>query len=38
MDAFRFENLEIWKDGIEISDSLFDIADRAESKKFFRFA
>jgi len=38
LDAFRFENLEIWKEGIEISDFLFDIADRAEAKKFFRFA
>ncbi len=38
MDAFRFENLEIWKDGIEISDNLFDIADRAESRRHFRFA
>jgi len=38
MDIFRFESLEIWKEGIEVSDFLFDIADRAESKRFFRFA
>jgi len=38
MDAFRFENLDIWKEGIELSDTLFDIADTAESKKLFRFA
>jgi four helix bundle protein len=38
MDDFRFEDLEIWKDSIAISDKLFDIADLAEDKKFFRFA
>ena len=38
MDAFRFENLDICKEGIEFSDTLFNIADTAESKKLFRFA
>lgn len=37
-DHFRFENLEIWKDAIKCSDLLFDYADMAESKKFYRFA
>ena len=38
MADFRFEDLEIWKDAIQISDILFDYADKAENKKFFRFA
>ena len=38
MDDFRFENLEVWKDSINLSDQLFDIADKADEKKFFRFA
>ena len=38
MDYFRFENLDIWKYAIELSDSLFDYPDRAEDRKFFRFA
>ena len=35
---FRFQDLEIWKEAIEISDILFDIADTLEEKKLFRFA
>jgi four helix bundle protein len=35
---FRFENLEVWKEAIVISDDLFDIADEVENKKLFRFA
>lgn len=38
MDLFRFEDLDIWKDAIEISDTLFDISDKSEGKRFFRFA
>jgi four helix bundle protein len=38
MDDFRFEKLEIWKDAIEITDVLFDIADKADLKKLFKFA
>ena len=38
MDDFRFEQLDIWKEAIQISDILFDYADKAEEKKFFRFA
>lgn len=34
MADFRFEDLEIWKDAIKISDILFDCADKAEDKKF----
>lgn len=35
---FRFEDLEIWKRAIEIAEKLFDIADRLENRKLFRFA
>ena len=38
MEDFRFEQLDIWKESIIISDVLFDYADKAEEKKFFRFA
>ena len=35
---FRFEQLDIWKEAIQISDALFDYADKAEEKRFFKFA
>jgi four helix bundle protein len=35
---FRFEDLEIWQLSIEISTKLFDIADKLERLKLFRFA
>jgi hypothetical protein len=38
MDCFRFENMDIWKDAISISDLLFDYADKAEEKRFYKFA
>ncbi len=38
MVKFRFQDLEIWKESIEIGKSLFDIADALEEKKLFRFA
>jgi four helix bundle protein len=38
MDDFRFEQLDIWKESIEISDILFDFAEKADTKKFFKFA
>jgi four helix bundle protein len=38
MDDFRFEQLDIWKDSIEVADTLFDFADLADNKKLFRFA
>ena len=38
MADFRFEDLDIWKDSIEIADILLDYAERAESKKQYRFA
>jgi four helix bundle protein len=38
MGDFRFEQLDIWKESIEISDILFDYAEKADAKKFFKFA
>ena len=35
---FRFQDLEIWKEAIEIGNLLFDVADRLEERKLFRFA
>jgi four helix bundle protein len=35
---FRFESLDIWKESIKISASLFEIAERAENARKFRFA
>jgi four helix bundle protein len=35
---FRFENLEIWKDGILITKSLLEIANEIEKRKLYRFA
>jgi four helix bundle protein len=38
MSNFRFEDLQIWKEGIDVSQSLFSIADSADAGKYFRFA
>jgi len=38
MVRFRFQDLEIWKEAIDIGNSLFDIADMLEEKKLYRFA
>ena len=38
MEDFRFEQLDIWKEAIEISDTLFDYADKADEKRLFKFA
>jgi four helix bundle protein len=38
MEDFRFEQLDIWKEAIEVSDVLFDYADKADNKKHFKFA
>jgi four helix bundle protein len=38
MEDFRFEQLDIWKNAIEISDTLFDFADKADEKRLFKFA
>jgi four helix bundle protein len=38
MVRFRFQDLEIWKEAIDIGNSLFDIADKLEEKKLYRFS
>jgi len=38
MEDFRFEKLGIWTDSMNASDILFDIADKADGKKFYKFA
>jgi four helix bundle protein len=38
MDDFRFENLDIWKESIDLSDILFDYAEKADAKRFYKFA
>ena len=38
MEDFRFEKLDIWKDSIEVSDVLFDYADKADEKRKYKFA
>jgi len=38
MAKFRFQDLKIWKLAIQIADELFDIADRLEEKRLYRFA
>jgi hypothetical protein len=38
MNRFRFQDLEIWKESIEIGNILFDIADKLEENKLYRFS
>lgn len=38
MAQFRFQNLDIWKESIELSNSLFDISDMVEKAHKYRFA
>lgn len=35
---FRFQDLEIWKDAISITNDLLDFADHLEDQKKFKFA
>jgi four helix bundle protein len=35
---FRFMDLEIWRDSIEIAEKLFDLEDKLEARRFYRFA
>ena len=35
---FRFQDLRIWQQAIDIADDLFSIADDLEQKRLFRFA
>lgn len=36
--VFRFEDFEIWKDGIQVSKQLLKVANDLEEKKYYRFA
>jgi hypothetical protein len=38
MGYFRFENMDIWIDAIAVSDKLLDYSDKAEERRFFKFA
>jgi four helix bundle protein len=38
MKKFRFRDLEIWQMAIDIADELFDIADKIEKKRYYRFS
>lgn len=38
MAQFRFQNLDIWKEAIEMTDDLLDVADRVEEARKYRFA
>jgi four helix bundle protein len=35
---FRFQDLKIWQLAVEIADKLFDIAERLDKKRLYRFA
>jgi hypothetical protein len=35
---FRFMDLDIWQDATAIGATLFDVADKLESKRLYRFA
>lgn len=36
--TFRFMELEIWQEAIDIAGSLFDLADKLEDRRLYRFA
>ena len=38
MAKFRFQDLIIWQRAIQIADELFDIAEKLEQKRLYRFA
>ena len=38
MEDFRFEQLDIWKKAIEVSDILIDYSELADAKRLFKFA
>ena len=35
---FRFMDLEIWKDAVQVAGLIFDLADRLEARRLYRFA
>jgi four helix bundle protein len=38
MEDFRFEQLDIWKEANQVSDTLFDFSDQADEKRLYKFA
>jgi four helix bundle protein len=38
MNDFRFQQLTIWKDSVEIMNPLYEFAERVSQQKYFRFA
>jgi len=34
---FRFMDFEIWRDSIKIAEKLFELADKLEARRFYRF-
>jgi four helix bundle protein len=38
MVKFRFQDLEIWKNSLNVSDQIFDMADFLEKRHLFRWA
>lgn len=38
MARFRFQDVEIWKDGVRVTNRLMDLADGLEERKLFKFA
>jgi len=38
MAQFRFQNLEIWQTSLDLTMSIFDLADLLDKKKYFRVA
>ncbi len=37
-EKFRFENLEVWKKGIELNHEIFDLSDEITKLNYFRFS
>lgn len=38
MSQFRFQDFDIWKDALHLTDDLFDLADVLEQNRKYRFA
>ena len=38
MVKFRFQDLKIWQLAIEIANELFDLSDKLDEKRLYRFA
>ena len=37
LEKFRFENLEVWKKGIEINNEIFDLSDEISKLNYYKF-